>query len=267
MDANPQWACLLVAELPLAGAEILQRRERALTRLGELLGRGSPRASAGAGLALRPGLTGELVVGGVFSVIRGRVVRHQGVPLTDLAPSLMSLIVLPYLGEEAARAELARKPLGHAAVTAPQNAQLPTRATYRTALVLRAIERAPRCSNRDVASSAGLADEGQTSKLLSRLQRRGLIENVGLGQAYGEPNAWLLTVEGRRVAQVGSRASGLPAQTSRPPRPNARATLRAGRGGRHARAELLSGDSMRGGAWRCRSSSLFDPGRAWRAGR
>jgi DNA-binding MarR family transcriptional regulator len=76
------------------------------------------------------------------------------------------------------------------------------RATYRTVRVLRAIGSSPGSSNRAVADAAGLRDEGQTSKLLKRLRRRGLIENVGGGQACGAPNAWLLTARGRRVAEV-----------------------------------------------------------------
>ena len=60
-------------------------------------------------------------------------------------------------------------------------AELPIRATHRTTLVLRAIARAPYSNNREVAQAAGLADEGQTSKLLARLERQGVIENVGVG--------------------------------------------------------------------------------------
>ena len=73
------------------------------------------------------------------------------------------------------------------------------RATYRTTRVLETIADRPRSNNREIADAAGLRDEGQTSKLLSRLERRGLIENVGLGAAYGEPNEWLLTGAGGRV--------------------------------------------------------------------
>lgn len=73
------------------------------------------------------------------------------------------------------------------------------RATHRTAAVLDAIARAPRSSNRQVAQIAGLADEGQTSKLLWRLAERGVIENLGRGSSFGEPNAWLLTSYGQQV--------------------------------------------------------------------
>jgi hypothetical protein len=65
--------------------------------------------------------------------------------------------------------------------------------------VLDAIARAPRSSNRQVAQLAGLTDEGQTSKLLWRLAERGVIEHLGRGQNFGEPNAWLLTSYGKQV--------------------------------------------------------------------
>ena len=61
--------------------------------------------------------------------------------------------------------------------------RLPVRPTHRTMLVLRAIAAAPCSSNRQIAQIAGLSDEGQTSKLLSRLAQRGVIENVGVGIA------------------------------------------------------------------------------------
>ena len=136
------------------------------------------------------------MIGGAFSVIQARMLRHKGMPLLELAPSLMSLIVLPYLGAEQANAELARRPRAAAAPQTEKLSHTSRRASYRTVLVLRAIAQAPRSNNRAIAQAAGLSDEGQTSKLLSRLKRQGLIENVGLGQAYGEPNAWLLTREG-----------------------------------------------------------------------
>ena len=89
---------------------------------------------------------------------------------------------------------------------------LPVRATHRTTLVLRAIAQAPYSTNREVAQAAELADEGQASKLLARLERQGVIENVGLGPARGEPNAWVLTASGRRSVELinQSFASGGP---------------------------------------------------------
>jgi AcrR family transcriptional regulator/DNA-binding MarR family transcriptional regulator len=52
-------------------------------------------------------------------------------------------------------------------------------------------------SNRDIARAAGVKDEGQTSKLLARLERHGLLENTG-GHAKGG-NAWQLTPRGEKL--------------------------------------------------------------------
>jgi DNA-binding MarR family transcriptional regulator len=61
--------------------------------------------------------------------------------------------------------------------------------------VLSAIAEQPRRSNRDVADAAGITDLGQISKLLGRLARLGLIENVA-PNTKGFANAWLLTERG-----------------------------------------------------------------------
>jgi hypothetical protein len=44
--------------------------------------------------------------------------------------------------------------------------------------------------------AAGIADQGQISKLLARLHSLGLLENTGGDHAKGEPNAWHLTARG-----------------------------------------------------------------------
>ncbi len=145
-------------------------------------------------------LTTELVVGGVLSVIHARILNEDNDrPLVELAPSLMAFIVAPYLGPAAARSELTgvSEPEGVAREQRTSSA----RATYRTTLVLRAIADAPGSSNREIAEAAGLRDEGQTSKLLSRLERGGAIANAGLGAAFGEANSWLLTAHGESIAR------------------------------------------------------------------
>ncbi len=76
------------------------------------------------------------------------------------------------------------------------------RRTYRTWQVLGAISDltsarpGPGPSNREVAAAAGIEDEGQTSRLLKRLERVPLIENTGVGHARGGSNAWGLTGPG-----------------------------------------------------------------------
>jgi predicted HTH transcriptional regulator len=110
----------------------------------------------------------------------------------------MSLIVLPYLGARAARSELTRpapapahdpsRPL----VPAPGDPLhgLNMRLTYRTMRVLAAVAEQPGASNREIAEHAEIIDQGQVSKLLSRLSERGLVENFGAGQRRGAANAW-----------------------------------------------------------------------------
>jgi hypothetical protein len=216
LDAEPAWARLLVVHSAVVGTRTLERREQALARLGELMEQGTHPVRGDAhevGPAdsrertPQPRLMTELVVGGVFSVIRARMIDAAGGSLTELAPSLMSMIVLPHLGRDAAIAELART---RAALRLGRERGGPDdpasrRNTRRSALVLRAIASQPRSSNREIAATAGLADEGQTSRLLRRLKERGLIENVGLGHAFGEPNAWVITQAGRE-AQNSSNA-------------------------------------------------------------
>lgn len=76
------------------------------------------------------------------------------------------------------------------------------RLTYRTVRVLLAIASRPAASNRQVATAAGISDQGQISKLLSRLQALGLIGNDGGDHAKGKPNAWSLTPRGAEVTRT-----------------------------------------------------------------
>jgi AcrR family transcriptional regulator len=245
LDDEPQWAHLLLLEAPMAGQAALRCEQRVLGVLTQLLDDGSPQALGE--LTPSPQMTAELVAGGAFAVIRTRMSARGGEndatrggtkdakrdtdrgdgeesreSLVELAPSLMSFIARPYLGEAVARAELtgALAPLEASAL---RGAALPIRATHRTTLVLRAISAAPGSTNRQVADAAGLVDDGQASKLLARLQRHGLIENVGIGAARGEPNAWLLTPYGHRAVELLGESFG-----ERTPRRSEPAARRAG---------------------------------------
>lgn len=73
------------------------------------------------------------------------------------------------------------------------------RLTYRTLRVLAAIAAQPGASNRHIANHAGVKDQGQISKLLTRLERLRLVHNIATGQPKGEPNAWTLTDKGQQV--------------------------------------------------------------------
>jgi DNA-binding MarR family transcriptional regulator len=120
----------------------------------------------------------------------------------------MSVIVLPYLGAGSAGRELNRPPVPRARRTrrAARDKDpledVTVRLTYRTVQALTVLAKHPGASNREVAEGAGIIDQGQISKLLGRLARLGLIENVGEGQRNGAANAWHLTARGAEIERA-----------------------------------------------------------------
>jgi AcrR family transcriptional regulator len=123
---------------------------------------------------------------------------------------LMGMIVLPYLGQAAAARETARTSPRRRRVAPPSGdplRELDMRLTYRTVRVLLAIgelvAQGSGPSNRRVAEAAGVADQGQISKLLARLEHLGLIANAGAGgPPRGEPNIWRLTQKGAEIERM-----------------------------------------------------------------
>ena len=74
--------------------------------------------------------------------------------------------------------------------------------TYRTMRVLGVIKWLPGASNREVADRAGVRDQGQISKLLSRLSALGLIENASRDPSAHARNAWRLTAAGSAAYHI-----------------------------------------------------------------
>jgi AcrR family transcriptional regulator len=203
-DSEPDIARLSVVEAPRAGPAVLENRRRVLEELAVAIDEGRAEARAG---SEPPPLTAQGVVGGALSVIHARLLESPQAgasrSLVELTGPLMAMIVHPYLGPAAARKELER-PVPTASRAVSRNGAdpfkgLPIRFTYRTARVLATIASEPGSSNRYVADSSGIADEGQTSRLLRRLQGCGLIENRGKGHTRGEANAWALTQRGEAI--------------------------------------------------------------------
>jgi AcrR family transcriptional regulator len=200
---EPAMGRLCIVETLGASPRIHERRMRVVDRLTAVVdeGRSEPKAAK----ALPP-LTAEGVVGGVLSVLHARLIARPGRSLLDIAGALMGMIVLPYLGPAVAQKETSR-PAPAPRKRAPAGRRDPLRdlqmrLTYRTVRVLLAIAASPGSSNRQVGADAGIEDQGQISKLLSRLERLGLIENAGAGQVRGAPNAWTLTERGHEVERL-----------------------------------------------------------------
>jgi AcrR family transcriptional regulator len=205
MESEPALARLWIVETLKGGERVLERRARALERLAEVIGEGRTATNAA---CAPPGIVAVGVVGGALEILHARLLSPSEEPLTDLLGPLMYMIVLPYLGERAARNEL-NKPSPR--VTRPKPARwsdgdplngLKMRLTYRTVRVLVAIGQRPGASNREVAEASDIVDQGQISKLLNRLGRLELIENHGAGQEKGGANAWQLTGRGEQLVRA-----------------------------------------------------------------
>jgi AcrR family transcriptional regulator/DNA-binding MarR family transcriptional regulator len=235
LDDEPALRALVFVEALGAGPRVLARRAEVLERVAGAIDEGRVGVKVGREL---PPLTAEGIVGAVFGVIYARLSsspagwgeasrsRTQGAwlashasdrgrrdapPIAALLNSLMATIVLPYRGHKDAARELARQAPLHTGVQgkagkviAPVGSlatPVDFRLTVRTHMVLAAVAEHPGGSNREVSDAAGVADQGQISKLLMRLEGLGLLRNVG-GDTQGIPNAWYLTPRGEEIARL-----------------------------------------------------------------
>jgi AcrR family transcriptional regulator len=211
LDAEPEMGRLAIVGMLGAGARALERRRLVLIHVVAVVDGG--RGEVKRGGENPPPLTAEGVVGAVLSVLHARLVEAQPGRLVELVNELMGIVVLPYLGAAAARRELGRPaPVSHD-VSPPKTPADPLREldmhlTYRTVRVLMAVATGPGSSNRAIADAAEIADQGQISKLLGRLQGLGLLENVGGVHERGGPNAWTLTAKGWEVHAAVSVPAG-----------------------------------------------------------
>lgn len=204
LDNDPVTGRLVIVETLGAGPRALERRGHVLAQIIAAVDDGRAEMKKG---AEPPPLTAEGVTGGVLSLIHSRLLAGEA--LTPLLNPLMSMIVLPYLGPAAARRELSR-PAPKAQARSRQIAadplrDLDMRLTYRTIRVLLAAGDHPGASNRQVGDASGIRDPGQISKLLSRLERLGLVHNTSDPRSKGEPNAWTLTQRGEDVRAALAR--------------------------------------------------------------
>jgi AcrR family transcriptional regulator len=225
-DREPGLARLCVVQALRGGPRVLEYREGVLARLAVVLDQGRGESSSSRECTV---LTAEGLVGAAFAIVYARLLASRQEPLTSLLGELMSLIVLPYRGPAAASRERDRSlpsPTKAGKHAAREDARgvfdplrdIPMRLTYRTARVLDGVASNPGASNRVIGEAADIYDQGQISKLLARLERLGLLTNTGDGQAKGEPNAWTLTLTGRRVTDSITGHTDSARQLTRLPR-------------------------------------------------
>jgi AcrR family transcriptional regulator/DNA-binding MarR family transcriptional regulator len=206
-EDEPRLARLSVVEALGAGPRVLERRAQVLEELAEVVDRGRFVTSA---VREPPEVAAEGVVGAVFAVLHTRLLEDDKARLAELLGSLMNMVVLPYLGARAASRELSRPaPEIRSDRSRPAHARsrdpldgLNMRLTYRTVRVLVVIAQHPGANNREIAEGSGIVDQGQISKLLTRLARLNLVQNTGEGQEKGASNAWHLTPRGAQVERA-----------------------------------------------------------------
>jgi AcrR family transcriptional regulator len=204
VEDEPLRARLLLVESLGGGPQVLERRAQALAPAIAAVDAGRDERRR-RGEEPSP-LVAEAAVGALLAVLHRRLVDgYKRGALLALCPQLMSLLVRPFLGEAAARAELGRPAPAPERASSPADAplgRLPLRLTARTVGVLAAIAEHPGASNRQIGAHAGVQDQGQMSKLMRRLEGYGLVVNEGGGQVRGAPNAWVLTERGAQIERT-----------------------------------------------------------------
>ncbi len=222
IEREPDLARLWIVYAVGGGPRVLRSRAAAIATLAEYVDRGRLESRV---RTEPPAITAEGVVGALLVVLQTRLLAPEPEPPTSLQGELMGLILLPYLGSAVAKREISRpagrpprgrraqSPRGGRAVMEGEG--VGQRLTYRTARVLTAIAERPGSSNREIANRAEVVDQGQISKLLSRLEVQGLIANVGGGGLRGAPNAWELTLRGEQIQQAAARMAVSTARAAR----------------------------------------------------
>lgn len=202
LDEQPTLGGFLLIDSLGAGEEVLQRRAAVMRALVDAVDRGRRAARSQKGLSR---MSAEGLVGAVLSILHTRMLAGKNGTLLSMHGQLMGMIVRPYIGPAAASAEL-KRPTPKAQARPNRQPDLlrevRIRWTYRTITVLLSVAALPGGSNREIGTQAGIADQGQISKLLTRLQRLELIENHGGPPSRGQANAWHLTAKGIEVGAL-----------------------------------------------------------------
>jgi AcrR family transcriptional regulator len=215
LDREPRIGELAIVDALRAGPRVLAYRSKTIDELKLVVDRGREEMKKLETEGVPVPLAADCVVGGVLSVLHGRIVREQPGSMGELLNPLMASVVEPYLGAVAAREELERQTRSSGTDAGPGSGlgnrpdrdpfeDLPLPLTYRTIRTLAAIAElgGSGASNRRVGEAAGVRDPGQISRLLVRLEKLGLVENIASGRAIGKPNAWKLTARGVEVERA-----------------------------------------------------------------
>lgn len=206
LDEEPLLGRMLVCESLSGGPALVARRAKVMSALAAFVADGAEQSRLGAGIAT---LQAEGSVGGALTVLQTLLVTGKREPYVGLCGPLTAMVAMPYIGAARAQRELERPaPVVDKRGRGKREEGLleplkgtGLRLTYRTLRVLAAIGESTGASNREVGALAGISDQGQMSKLLRRLERAELVENVGAVPRQGGANAWRLTSAGQQLAR------------------------------------------------------------------
>jgi AcrR family transcriptional regulator len=100
---EPETARVLIVEVLAAGAEAVSRRNAVVAQYAALVDAGRQELEDPSSISP---VVAEGVIGAIYEVVYGRIVRGEEAEFEALLPELMYLAVAPYLGKEAAAEEL-----------------------------------------------------------------------------------------------------------------------------------------------------------------
>jgi AcrR family transcriptional regulator len=105
LASEPAFARMCIVEVLAAGQEAITRRNNVMKAFADLIDHNA-REMLDDGVSTA--LTAETIVGGIYEVVYGRVLRGEIKELPALLPELAYSALLPYLGPETAAAERRR---------------------------------------------------------------------------------------------------------------------------------------------------------------
>jgi AcrR family transcriptional regulator len=107
LDAEPDIGRALIVEVHPAGEAALAKRDAAMWRAREVIDRGRAEVSGG---PEPPAIAAEAAASGIHAVIHSRLAAGSSSGFRQLLPEFMYVLVLPYFGPEAAKAEMLSDP-------------------------------------------------------------------------------------------------------------------------------------------------------------
>jgi AcrR family transcriptional regulator len=232
LDGEPEFARVLLVDALGAGSWALERRQDNVGALRDLIVEQFKDTPLGGDF---PPLAAAGVMASLLGIMHEHLLKREPAPLISLLGPLMGVITTPYLpardvareirrGEELAEriqaerealSSLARAqggfaengcggtdrdPDGSAALEIPALLRNARAARARQCVLYLAEQgrRGLNPSNQQIAAAIGIANKGQMSKLLKRLESHAIVSKFSHGS--GRPNVWSLTPYGEELA-------------------------------------------------------------------